>query len=458
MNDRRLRIGGALAAVATFAACATVPPPRPVALDPLLPAVQARVDHSQSFAMLANLVRQQATFVARGDVERYVDEVHAALLAGPVDDTALLVASLLPGDGAAWVAFVQDRRERPELHRRLETARRETAAALVRGDLAAAMAAAETALQEASPGIAHGVAATWHAFVVAASDEPGARRTSFDAAARELAPASPILAAQVLLLSHAIDTDAATWTAAVDRLAAATAANPRVAMPATWQRAAATRPEAGRWPSNVDAAMRGVVGPDAGAFAASLDDLLTYAVAQMQLRRGDALAALVAFRSLERPDLAPSARGLAEVGQAKALVAMGRSGDARAVLATTVTSSDPTAVAAGLAQLGAIELAENRPAVALALLQKAAASPATAWSDRGGALGNLAAALAANGTPDHERWEAAYRALLAAGDFDGVLLCLENTIALCSESAPRIAEAAQRRYDALRATGRPDAD
>ncbi|MBL8747922.1 MAG: hypothetical protein JNK78_02085 [Planctomycetes bacterium] len=448
----------AILVAAWLGACASSPPPRIVAVDSLLPAAVVARDGDVLTGAIANSLRGDAAFVARGTAARFAEEAAAALVLGRSTDFAgqQAVATALPGSTTAWSQVVRERAAHPDTFDAIGTARRNFVAALERGDIDDAVSNAAGAVRLAPAGPVRGMALAWHAFALArAGDRADEATARFAAAIDELRGPSPVLAAQVGLVWHTTRPDGSVWSAAVERLAAATVANGELAAPLAWQRATATRGDLS-WPANVAEAARAALGaPDVAWFGASPgDDLVDTMTARMHFRRGEAMAALVAFRRVDRAGGAPPVRGLAQVGQAKALALLGRTGDARAVLSVTVESDDPVARAAGLAQLGAIDLAEERPAVARELLRRALESEAR-WSDRAGALGNLAIANWLLDDPEGaaDAWCRARKEFAANGLAEDVMVCLENEAALRGAREPEVAATARRTLDAVRARG-----
>ncbi len=451
--------GGVFAAVA-LAACTSVPPPVPVPPDPLLPfAVAGGPGAIRLMQEVAGLVRAHATHAAARHAARHAEELRAGLAAASpaVWQDAMVAATVVDGDPAAWTQLVRDRLEKPAVYARLEAARASAAAALVRGEVEEALATSQAAAAEAPFGLARGHALAWYAFAASALGREDAQPT-FLAVAKELAVVSPNDAAEVLLTAHTCQPSDATWTSAVTTAGTALAARPALAVPRLWWRALETRPPAVPWPAPVLQALAGscFVAREPDVMAEDGDVIVRHGLAEMERRRGGALAAMVAFRKAEEGARSPLTRALCQAGQAKALMMLGRSGDARSVLTVTVQEPLPAAKALGLATLGAIELAGDRPVVARELLRQALEiAPEETWPGRADAMANYALALLTAGDGDAGvQWlHRARDAFAALGNHDGLTSCLDNEAAWLTGWQQRDASEVQKQIDEVARSG-----
>jgi len=157
--------------------------------------------------------------------------------------------------------------------------------------------------------------------------------------------------------------------------------------------------------------------------------LLWFVLAHQHRRRGEALAALAAFRRAQELGKAPLLVSCAIAGQARALLAVQRSGDARAALLSGMSAAPSPGTAVLVAQLAAIELAEERPAAARELGEKALAMVGElAFPLRGQALANLGVAVCLLGDPEigHGQLLQARAEFVRTGDPEGLADCLAN--------------------------------
>lgn len=243
-------------------------------------------------------------------------------------------------------------------------------------------------------------------------------------------------------------TSPAGWEREVERLDAASD-------PAEWQRAIDTRPRDVAWPrATVELLARHAVATLGAcvtneAFSAPGDALAWLVVAEQRLARAENELALVAFARAGARVTTPKLADLLRVGEARALIRLGRSDAARTPLATIAARPDPETARAALAWLGAVELASERPRLAETLLARALAlNSAHAWPEHAQAEANLGVALLTNGDEGgglaHLR---AARALFAsAGRAVDVAQTFENEIAYF-DAAGRSAEASRARAE-----------
>lgn len=401
-----------------LAACTSAPPPRPVIADALLPEL---VPSAAGTELLATL-RRTAAAGHRAEMlalaGNFAGELAGVLVAALGDDLA--VAAAIGGDAAALAAMpAAAGSARNDVGSHLHRCRD----ALRVGDQEAADAAAAAAARAAGQGRAQAATSLWSAYVAAVGGDDTAPR-QFAQAVAAMSPFGPCAVVRAELVAMAATGDPAVWQRAVDAATAAVQGNPRLADPWAWRRALELQPAAAAWPASADAALAATVPELRGRGDLAPTTAAWFAIGEQHRRRDEPLAALVAFRRVEELANGPLPKALAQVGQARALLAGGRSGDARAVLEPSLRSDDAAAKACAVAMLAALELAAERPAVARQLLDQAL-GPAgeRAFPLRGSALVNRGIASCLLGDAD-----AGQRDLLAAR----VLFTAERDVAGCA--------------------------
>jgi len=198
------------------------------------------------------------------------------------------------------------------------------------------------------------------------------------------AKSQPYVAMQIeLLLSDSVRRDglgeAASdfWQSASRRGAAlmngrANQAMSSVLDPQFWDRAAYLRPNQSQWPEDVAQAFV-VFHQQRGwpELNESPECLLWSVIGHARLDRHDSQGALVAFKKSESLARSPVNADRWQIAQAKALVGLGQSAAATALLMKHVEHQDPGISQPALALLGTIKLQSSQATVGLALLRKA---------------------------------------------------------------------------------------
>lgn len=367
-----------------LAACSAAPPLRPVVADALLPELAASPGGDELLATLQRLHAAGHHADVRALAGCYAAELAQALVTSSPE--TLPLATALDGDAAALAAMPTcDRGPRERLGRMLQDCRE----ALRRGELAEAEAFARAAEAVAGHGRARAATSLWRSACAAVAGDDAAPQ-QFAAAVTATAPFGPGAVVRAELVAAAATGDPAAWRRAVTLATATVRRHPSSADPWAWRRALELQPAGESWPHDADAALLASL-PELRVAGATEPLVATwFAVGEQHRRRDEPLAALTAFRQAESLAKAPTWRALAQVGQARALLAGGRSGDARGALEPSLLGDDGAGKACALAMLAAIELAEERPAVAQQLLDKAFTMVGEgAFPLRGSALANL---------------------------------------------------------------------
>lgn len=396
-------------------------------------------------------LRDSGEPAAQREVLRFADVAEHALASasGAADDELAVLARVFEaafaGTGtpaSGWFEMLGARRVDPAAFAEFDAARTRLLDALRAGRTRDACAACPLPLPrgvQANDALGleaarlHGIALL---LADRAADAARVFTTAFDAAPRERA----LTAAHLGLLACAAEQRANRSAAAAhawERAVELASSSPAVD-PGFWERGLALRPESAVWPrATTDALAKRVVAQLGDGIASDLasarpETLAWAVVAEQRLARGESQAALLAFARAGA--LAHTARlgGLLRVGEARALVHLGRADAARAALSTIAASSEPVLARAGLAWMGALELDAGRVGLARALLTRALDGDSTgAWPERAQAEANLGLALLMDGdeAAGLEQLRGAQARFASEGRTDECVLALENEIA-----------------------------
>lgn len=442
MSGRRRRAARTAAWTVAMlaAACTSTPPLRPVALDPLLPLFRTGDDGARLLAAVAEPAARGDLAEARRTAETFAAEFAAALRTHGRPEHQALVP-FADGDGAAWHAWLQLGPAAAATTRAVQAELERCSQRLREGALPAAASAAAAGLARAGTSAWQPVALGHQGFALAALGDDTARTVLRQAADAGL-PFGRLEAARLHTLRCGALGDADAWLAAVTLAVDWQQARPFGADPWLWRALLERMPSGATWPIATRAAALGAcVELRTVAEAASLGGesepaLLWFVLAHQHRRRGEALAALAAFRRAQELGKAPLLVACAIAGQARALLAVQRSGDARAALLGGMTEAPSVATAVLVAQLAAIELAEERPAAARELGGKALAMAGEQpFPLRGQTLANLGVAACLLGDTEfgHGQLLRARAEFVRTGDPEGLGDCLANEEACATQ-------------------------
>src|SRR5262249_3174194 len=144
------------------------------------------------------------------------------------------------------------------------------------------------------------------------------------------------------------------WQQAVILAGRLAASGAPVADPILWELASALRPANTAWPDPVVAA---VIPASAVRRSGGTDEAYLWKrVGQWRLDRGDPTAALLAFKRAESMCIEPSVQEDLQLQQACALMQLGQTAAAAAILTPLVEKPRPALQAAALAMLGSMKL------------------------------------------------------------------------------------------------------
>jgi tetratricopeptide (TPR) repeat protein len=248
------------------------------------------------------------------------------------------------------------------------------------------------------------------------------------------------------------------------RLAAELLAPPtQVIDPILWERIAYLRPVRCAWPGETCHALSdantafGIVAdpPTASASISSTDEVpLWTAIGHWRLSRNEAQAALVALKRAESLSSQPYVAGRLQLSQAKALVKLGQSSAATAILIHLASGSDPLVGHAATAMLGTSRLQQGGVQEGFNLLRQAVETDATAvWPERTQAEADLGLAYLLMGDEPSgiRRLHEAQHGFEAAGENEALLQCLENEAAYLEHTKKTdLAKAIRQHIEALR--------
>jgi hypothetical protein len=150
--------------------------------------------------------------------------------------------------------------------------------------------------------------------------------------------------------------------------------------PILWQRLLECKPADAAWPPGVRATF---ARPQSTTMSASQpsaaeafdDGLVWEQIAQWRLERNEASASLLAFAQAETQARSEASRSQARIGQARALLVMGKDPPAMAILAAEAQSKYPATSCHALAVIGVIRLEQGQAQQGLTMLKQAVQNP-----------------------------------------------------------------------------------
>jgi tetratricopeptide (TPR) repeat protein len=235
-----------------------------------------------------------------------------------------------------------------------------------------------------------------------------------------------------------------TWLRAVATAAQAGAGFRPVCDPVLWERLSYLRPVEAPWPTE---AVQGLAAIDAlpevnaygpgGVDQAAAEALVWNVIGQWYLQRSQGQAAIVAFKRAESATSAPFPKQVLRLRQAKALVQLGQSGPATAILAAQARDPNPQIARPAMALLGSMRLKAGQVQPGFSLLKKAVETDeALQWPERAQAEADLGLAYLMMGDNHRgiDRLHSAQGRFEATHDFDSLSLSLENEAAYLDEN------------------------
>jgi tetratricopeptide (TPR) repeat protein len=407
------------------------------------------------------LKARQATTAARC-VQRYPDVALAVLREpGTVQATAETLQAVArahdsqcthaPAE-AGWTALILDRLRQPNRYVDYDRKRKEFMTLVQSGHAEKALEIGITAPPQGVPGSMLSIDAyqlTGIGKVLA--NRPKEAAEAFNKATRLARADHPYQAANLLLLQsdalrRAGDSAGAeaSWHEATEVAAELTIGPKAVADPILWERAAYLRPANSIWspavqgqlaqvnvPLGIAAAPRNPIIPVSSGGSVSDEASLWSAIGHWRLTRGEPQAALVAFKRSEAMTSDNYVAGRLRLAQAKAMLRMGQSSAASAILISLAQDNDPRLSHPAMAALGTLKLEQGGTQQGFNLLRKAVEEENFPWPERSEAEADLGLAYLLMGEqqPGLNWLHNAQQNFDAAGEPEQLIQCFENEAA-----------------------------
>jgi len=375
---------------------------------------------------------------------------------------------------AGWAALMADRAARAEVYAAYEQRRRQFLTQIQSGHAKEALQLGLTDTPAGVPGVMLQIDAlrlTGIAQVL--ENRPQDAVTTFDKGLA-VAQGHPYQATSLLLLvsdaqRRAGNAGAAqqSWNRAA-ALAAEMVVTPCPTIdPILWERLAYLRPADSRWPVEVSQRLadlnlrygivanpRQPVVPVSTAPAANEEATLWVAIGHWRLGRDEPQAALVALKRAESSTSDTYTADRLQLAQTRALIRLGQTGPANAILLRLGSSADPRTANPALAMLGTLKLQQGGVQQGFNLLRRAVEGDASIqWPERADAEADLGLAYLLMGDEQAGlHWlHSAQQAWEAAGRQESLVQCLENEAAYLDQVKKKeLAEVARRRIEALK--------
>jgi hypothetical protein len=362
------------------------------------------------------------------------------------------------GDGPSWAAVARDRAAQPARYAEFDDKRRRFMIDVQDGRVQDALLLG-LAVPAGAPGQALAIdVANLKGIALVLDNRPREAVDAFQQALQATGSAGcpgnsqPYEAANLLLLlsdaqRRAGDSAAAerTWLAAADLVTTLAAGPAPIADPILLERAAYLRPANLPWPQPAqqrlcDASVRlGVVFPavklQAGAppqASVTEEASLWTVIGHWRLARDESQAALVALKRAESMTASPLAAGRLQIAEARALVRLGQTAAATAVLINLAEQNDPQIARPAMALLGTLKLRQGVIQQGFNLLHAAVEQdPTLAWPERTQAEADLGLAYLIVGDESSGlRWlHEAQQSFESAGQREELVQSLENEAA-----------------------------
>ena len=227
----------------------------------------------------------------------------------------------------------------------------------------------------------------------------------------------------------------AAWKEAVDVAADARHTGRSIADPALWERIAYMRPVTAAWPTAVahlhtkpDAVVVQASAAEPNGNQSSANETILWAmIGEWRLRRAEPQGALLAFKHAEGFATEEISHDRLQVGEARALAAMGQRSSAVAILTRLMDNPNPRIGKPALAVYGSMLFNEGQTTQAHSLLLKALEG-GNGWPEAEAELG-LACLISGEETEGLSHLRQAQKAFEAAGEFELLQQSLWNEAA-----------------------------
>jgi hypothetical protein len=237
--------------------------------------------------------------------------------------------------------------------------------------------------------------------------------------------------------------------------------------PILWERLAYLRPADSRWPVEVCQRLadlnlafgivanpRQAVVPVSTAPAANEEAALWIAIGHWRLGRDEPQAALVALKRAESSTSDTYTADRLQLAQTRALIRLGQTGPANAILLRLSSSADPRTANPALAMLGTLKLQQGSVQQGFNLLRRAVERDTSIqWPERAEAEADLGLACLLMGDEQAGlHWlHSAQQSWESAGRYESLTQCLENEAAYLDQAKKKdLAEVARQRLEALK--------
>ncbi|MBA4019307.1 MAG: hypothetical protein C0483_19245 [Pirellula sp.] len=233
-----------------------------------------------------------------------------------------------------------------------------------------------------------------------------------------------------------------TWSRAVATAGRLLIAEHPALDPVLWERLGYLRPIEVQWPLDVVHQLHradtlpGIDLPDVSTVVASdrpvhpavAETVIWNAIGHWYLDRNHSQAALVSFKRAESAAPTNKAQQWLRLRQARALIQLDQNGPATAILVSLAGDKSSSASLPAFAVLGSLRLKSGQVQQGLGLLRKSAERETLEWPERGEAEADLGAAFLMSGDKVEglRHLHQAQQQFTAMGDFEGLILALEN--------------------------------
>ncbi|MCK6439663.1 MAG: hypothetical protein L6Q71_05615 [Planctomycetes bacterium] len=441
---------------------------------------QATYTPERFFQKVATYLKEGRTGSAARFVQRYPDVALEVLRAAgsyrASPETLIFIASSYDGlrstreDTMHWTSLARERVAFPERFEAYDRERKRALSAMFEGYFDEA---SSVDLMGALPLERHSHLLdmdAWHlrGVVELLNNKPGKSATAFDNAITQSGNNHPHHVAYLMALSsdalrrdnkfnHAVDA----WREGVVLAASLLEGNSPIADPALWEMLMYVKPVDSPWPDDVGIRFNALrTGPwdehPEELYEAAPDRLILTWISRWRLQRGEGQAALLAARRAEAATLDDALRDSARLLEAKALLLIGQTAPATAILSTLTDKKDQDQLSrAAYAMLGVVNIHSGRSRTGLDLLLQALENSADyTWEGQAEAEADLGLAYLVVG--DGEKglmWlRRAQMFFEATGDFDSLVRSLKNERDYYDEIGENgLASQVQLRIDELRA-------
>jgi hypothetical protein len=377
------------------------------------------------------------------------------------------------GDGPAWGTVARDRAAQPSRYADFDEKRRQFMIHVQNGHVKEAQR-----LGLAAPNLAPGKALAidvqnLNGIALVLDNRPREAVAAFQKALQAAGNGQPYEAVNLMLLlsdaqRRAGDSGAAerTWISAAEVATELAAGSMPIIDPILLERTAYLRPVNLSWPRPAQQRLNDLCVRQGFVFPASTPQISTVpqadftdeaplwtVIGHSRLARSESQAALVALKRAESMTSDPLAAGRLQIAEARALVRLGQSAAASAMLINLAGQNDPQLARPAMALLGTLKLRQGAVQPGFNLLHSAVEQDSTlVWPERTQAEADLGLAYLMIGdeAAGLRCLHGAQQSFDAAGQRDDLLQCLENEAAYLEQVKKQdLAKAVRKRLESL---------